>query len=140
MAEQDNSVFRKKALDRIAAPDQLTDYLRVTNPGVWALLTAVILLLAGIFAWSMVGVLETTADAVVIVEGETASIAAAGQEKIEEGMPLRIAGEEYKIVSVRADEYGRTVGYAQVDLPDGTYEGKVVTQKIHPVAFLMESR
>lgn len=140
MAEQDNSVFRKKALDRIAAPDQLTDYLRVTNPGVWALLTAVILLLAGIFAWSMVGVLETTADAVVIVEGETASIAAAGQEKIEEGMPLRIAGEEYKIVSVRADEYGRTVGYAQVDLPDGTYEGKVVTQKIHPIAFLMESR
>ena len=140
MAEQDNSVFRKKALDRIAAPDQLTDYLRVTNPGVWALLTAVILLLAGIFAWSMVGMLETTADAVVIVEGETASIAAAGQEKIEEGMPLRIAGEEYKIVSVRADEYGRTVGYAQVDLPDGTYEGKVVTQKIHPIAFLMESR
>ena len=140
MAEQDNSVFRKKALDRIAAPDQLTDYLRVTNPGVWALLTAVILLLAGIFAWSMVGVLETTEDAVVIVEGETASIAAAGQEKIEEGMPLRIAGEEYKIVSVRADEYGRTVGYAQVDLPDGTYEGKVVTQKIHPIAFLMESR
>lgn len=140
MAEQDNSVFRKKALDRIAAPDQLTDYLRVTNPGVWALLTAVILLLAGIFAWSMVGVLETTADAVVIVEGETASIAAAGQEKIEEGMPLLIAGEEYKIVSVRADEYGRTVGYAQVDLPDGTYEGKVVTQKIHPIAFLMESR
>ena len=140
MAEQDNSVFRKKALDRIAAPDQLTDYLRVTNPGVWALLTAVILLLAGIFAWSMVGVLETTADAVVIVEGETASIAAAGQEKIEEGMPLRIAGEEYKIVSVRADEYGRTVGYAQVDLPDGTYEGKVVTQKMHPIAFLMESR
>ena len=140
MAEQDNSVFRKKALDRIAAPDQLTDYLRVTNPGVWALLTAVILLLAGIFAWSMVGVLETTADAVVIVEGETASIAAAGQEKIKEGMPLRIAGEEYKIVSVRADEYGRTVGYAQVDLPDGTYEGKVVTQKIHPIAFLMESR
>ena len=140
MAEQDNSVFRKKALDRIAAPDQLTDYLRVTNPGVWALLTAVILLLAGIFAWSMVGVLETTADAVVIVEGETASIAAAGQEKIEEGMPLRIAGEEYKIVSVRADEYGRTVGYAQVDLPDGTYEGKVVTQKMRPIAFLMESR
>ena len=42
------SLFRKETLDRISSPEQLTDYLRVTNPGIWVVLAAVILLLAGI--------------------------------------------------------------------------------------------
>ena len=52
MADNTQTVFRKKTLDRIASPEQLTDYLRVTNPGIWVILVAVILLLAGVFAWS----------------------------------------------------------------------------------------
>ena len=48
MAEEKQSIYRQKALDRISAPDQLTDYLKVTNPGVWVILTAVIILLAGV--------------------------------------------------------------------------------------------
>ena len=54
MADNTQAVFRKKTLDRIASPEQLTDYLRVTNPGIWVILVAVILLLAGVFAWSMI--------------------------------------------------------------------------------------
>ncbi|HAG12584.1 MAG TPA: NHLP bacteriocin system secretion protein, partial [Ruminococcus sp.] len=41
MAEQKAQVFRKKSLDRISSPEQLTDYLRVTNPGIWVVLAAV---------------------------------------------------------------------------------------------------
>ena len=67
MPEQKNtSVFRQKNLDRISSPEQLTDYLRVTNPGIWLVLAAVIVLLAGVFAWATVGTLETTAGATVI--------------------------------------------------------------------------
>ena len=62
MEKNEQLVFRKKTLDRIASPEHLTDYLRVTNPGIWVILVAVILLLAGIFAWSTVGTLETKAD------------------------------------------------------------------------------
>ena len=43
MADNTQTVFRKKTLDRIASPEQLTDYLRVTNPGIWVILVAVIL-------------------------------------------------------------------------------------------------
>ena len=44
MAEQEpKSVFRKQTLDRISSPEQLTDYLRVTNPGIWVVLAAVII-------------------------------------------------------------------------------------------------
>ena len=40
-------IFRKKNLDKIKSPENLNDYLRVSNPGVWMLLAAVIVLLIG---------------------------------------------------------------------------------------------
>ena len=45
MAEEKKSIFRKETLDRISSPEQLSDYLHVTNPTVWLILTAVIVLL-----------------------------------------------------------------------------------------------
>ena len=71
---QKNQIFRRKSLDTISSPEQLTSYLRVTTPGIWAVLTAVILLLAGLFAWSAAENLETTADAVAVVNDGVAAI------------------------------------------------------------------
>ena len=133
-------MFRQKTLERISSPEQLTDYLRVTNPGIWAVLAAVILLLAGLFAWSTVGTLETTADATVVVSDSSARVIITGAGTLEEGMPVRIAGQEYRIVSTDTDEYGRMTGEAMVDLPDGTYQGEVVVDSTSPIDFLLESR
>ena len=77
MSENTNNnetIFRKETLERISSPEQLTDYLKITNPGIWVILTAVILLLAGLFAWTMIGTLETTATVKVIVDNDTAQI------------------------------------------------------------------
>ncbi len=52
------SIFRKKTMDRISSPEQLNDYIRVTSPSVWLVLLALVLLLAGILAWSIFGTLE----------------------------------------------------------------------------------
>ena len=46
------NLFREKTLERISSPEKLTDYLRVTNPGIWAVLGAVIILLGGLFIWA----------------------------------------------------------------------------------------
>ena len=43
----DETIFRKKNIDRISSPEALNDYLRVTTPMVWLILAAVILLLVG---------------------------------------------------------------------------------------------
>ena len=115
----------------------MTDYLRVTNPGIWVILAAVILLLAGIFAWSMIGTLETKADARVIVEDHTALVACDGAQTLTEGMELCIAGRKYVIAATRTDGYGRSIGVAEVSLPDGTYSGTVVTEAVHPISFLL---
>ena len=141
MAENDNkSVFRKKTLERISSPEQLTDYLCVTNPGIWVILAAVILLLAGIFAWSMVGTLETSAEVKVVVSDHTAQIVPIGSETLSEGMPLRVSGRDALIASAETDEYGRSVGLAELSLPDGTYDGTVVTETVHPISFLLRSK
>ena len=44
----ENQIFRQKSVERISSPEQLQDYMRVTTPGVWMVLLAVILLLAGV--------------------------------------------------------------------------------------------
>ena len=31
----ENKLFRQKSIDRVSSPEQLQDYMRVTNPGVW---------------------------------------------------------------------------------------------------------
>ena len=140
MSENKQTVFRQKTLERISSPEQLTDYLRVTNPGLWAVLAAVVLLLAGLFAWSTVGTLETTADATVVVSGSDAQVITAEGKSLSDGMILRVAGQEYRIVSTDTDEYGRMTGEAMVDMPDGTYQGEVVVDSTSPIDFLLESR
>ena len=137
---ENQTVFRKKTLDRISSPEQLTDYLRVTNPGIWVVLAAVILLLAGVFAWSMVGTLETKAEVKVVVSDHIAQIVPLSSETMADGMPLRVSGQDYRIAFAQTDEYGRSVGMAEVNLPDGTYDGTVVTEAVHPISFLLESR
>ena len=140
MEKHTQPLFRKKTLDRISSPEQLTDYLRVTNPGIWVVLVAVILLLAGVFAWSMVGTLETTAEVKIVVSDHIAEIIPLGSESLDEGMPLRVSGQEYIIAFDDTDEFGRSTGIAEVELPDGTYDGTVVLEAVHPISFLLESR
>jgi len=96
MAEDhESTLFRKKAMARISSPEDLTGYLRVTSPGMWIILAAVIALLVGVFSWSAVGTLETTVDATAIVQGHTAQIVASGQgaDGLEAGMPRGRAGK-----------------------------------------------
>lgn len=47
--EREKKTSAGNGLGRVSSPDQLTGYLRVTNPGIWVLLAAIILFLAGVF-------------------------------------------------------------------------------------------
>ncbi len=63
------SVFRKKSLDRVSSPEQLNDYIRVTTPSVWLVLAALLVLLVGMLAWSVLGTVE-----VVEADGTTRQV------------------------------------------------------------------
>ena len=142
MTDSGGELFRQKAIDRMSSPDELTDYLKVTSPSVWAVLAAVVVLLAGLIAWACVGTLPTKVDASVVVQGGTASARVSDSHDIQEGMRLTVESQEPQertIESVTTDEQGNQVGHADVDLPDGTYDGTLVVDETRAIDFLLQS-
>ncbi len=139
-----NGIFREKTVKRISSPEQLTDYLKVTNPGIWLILSVVILILVGLFAWANVGILTTTEEASAIVSNGMADIVVLGKEDdsfdIKGGTKVTIADSEYIISSIDIDEFGRTIAHAEVPLADGMYDAQIIVEEMHPVEFLVESR
>ena len=60
-------IFREQSLNKVKSPDNLNEYIRIANPGVWTLLAAVLFLLLGFCLWGIFGQLRT----VVQVEAES---------------------------------------------------------------------
>ena len=53
-----DSIFRKKSVDRISSPEESLDYLRVTKPAIWMILVAIVFILIAIAVWSITGKIE----------------------------------------------------------------------------------
>jgi hypothetical protein len=49
------SLFRKTAIDHMNSPDDLNNYIKVTTPATWIVLSAVILLLVSLLVWGIFG-------------------------------------------------------------------------------------
>ena len=134
-----NQLFRKKSLEQVASPEQLDDYMRVTNPAIWMVLAAVIVLLAGLLILSAVKPLETTLSvSATAKDGEVSVVLPASAGKsVKDGMPLRLAGEEAAIGAVYKNEAGETVCTAELSVDDGVYDAQIVTDSIRPIRFLL---
>ena len=50
-----NDLFREKTVKQVTSPEQLDDYIRVVSPGVWLMLSGIIVLLLGVLAWAVFG-------------------------------------------------------------------------------------
>lgn len=70
MADNENSIFREKSIDKVSSPESLNDYIKVTTPSVWIILIAIVTLLIGILAWSFFGRVETRDE-----NGNTSNVA-----------------------------------------------------------------
>ena len=96
------SIFRKASLDRIENPEQLNDYIRVTNPGVWMILCAVIALLSGILVWSVFGQLDTTITVGAVTENDqtVCYVKETDVQPLKAGMQVRIGEAQYHISDI----------------------------------------
>lgn len=45
------NIFRKKSIDRMKAPDELKDYIRISGTGIWILVLSLAVLLIGALIW-----------------------------------------------------------------------------------------
>ena len=89
-------------MKKAASPEQLNEYIRVTNPGVWLTLAAVIVLLIGACVWGVVGTLETTVDAVAVPDGSSVVcyVKDSGAQSVEAGDSFTVGKTEYTVKSV----------------------------------------
>lgn len=134
-------IFRKKSLDRIKSPDDLDDYLRVTNGGLWLLIAAIAALLVGVCVWSTFGHIDSTVSAVVNVSGGemTCYISEADGTRVEEGMRVTAQKAEGTVISVGGSDSNGTSLVIELDeaLPDGIYTASIVTQTHRPISFVL---
>ncbi|MBQ3481636.1 MAG: hypothetical protein IJH48_04760 [Oscillospiraceae bacterium] len=135
----DESLFRKKSMERISSPESLSDYLRVTSPAVWLILTAVILLLAGLLIWSSAAGIDSFAAGTARVENGSMRVYFDDEQiaqNVQSGMKV-IAGEfEGRIVSVGTDAEGRLFASADTTLADGNYPARVVFRRTQVLSLL----
>ena len=92
----ENKLFREKSIKRISSPEQLNDYLHVTNPGIWALLICVIVLLAGIFTWASKASIESFVTGSGRVESGVLKVTldqVPSGVQIETGMMINVGGK-----------------------------------------------
>lgn len=57
-----NQLFSREALDKMRSPEKLDTLLHITNPVGWMGLAAIMLLLAGVVLWSIMGAFTVKAD------------------------------------------------------------------------------
>ncbi|MCR5792840.1 MAG: hypothetical protein K6G65_06700 [Lachnospiraceae bacterium] len=146
MSDSKKSLFRKKTMERIKNPEQLDKYLRVPSPGVWVLLLAVLIFFVGLVVWSVMGHLETTVDAEVVVFNKKAVVTQIKQSEyvkktdmstVGKGTIVLIEGKEYVANKTEVNEEGLTVLYADTDLPNGMYSAQIIVERINAIQFLL---
>lgn len=155
----ENGLFRKKSIDRISSPEALHDYMRVTGPRLWMILTAVVVLLAGFIVYASTATMENAVPVRVRVENyrpqeeETgteaqdmcvvySTLPADQQAVVKPGMTVRFGNETgtVSLVSVSDGQDQITVVYDMkpfsIPLADGEYDAELVLESVTPISFL----
>ena len=135
----DNQIFRKESLDQISSPEQLNDYLRVTNPAVWLVLTAVILLLAGMLLWASVASIDSFASGTAQVQNGTMRIVFEDPQiakSVQTGMTVTTGDVSAQVSSIGYTDNGEMFALAPTSLAAGTYSVRVVYKKTQVLSLL----
>ncbi len=154
-------LFREKSLEAVESPEALNDYLQVTSPGVWLILSAVILLLIGGILWTVFGRIDTSVS-LAVASGDQGVVCYVPYQQMESVMAsgaITIEGRTWpmqrdtqaRLVTVGEDmnPFLRVAGnlrlgdvtvetHLTADLPAGVYTGTVVTESLHPISLLLQ--
>lgn len=79
-------------IQRITSPEQLNDYIHVTNTGIWIILASILVFLLGFVCWIFAGTLEVSFASYLCNDGATslAFITPDNASKLKQGMTVRI--------------------------------------------------
>ncbi len=134
-----NEIFRKKSLEGISSPEELSDYLHVTSPSVWLILAAVVLLLVGMLLWASMVSVDSLATGTAEVDGGSMRIVFNDEKiafNVQPGMMVKVGETESKVSSVGKDDAGNVFATASTALSDGSYEASVILRQTQVLRML----
>lgn len=168
MADAADSIFNRRAAEKLRSPDDLDKYVRVTNPSVWVVLAACIALLAGLLAWgvfgsvttnvSTTGVLTDGGKVVCFLKSDDTAKVNAGDDATINGRQMTV--KEITSIPLSRDEAGKLLksDYLVNELMNGdwaygiTLEGdtsdlaasvpltvSITTERIAPVSLVLKN-
>lgn len=131
-----NAIFREKSIQKVQSPENLNEYIRVSNPGIWILLVSIAFLLLGLCIWGCFGQLRTVISVEATCENGVVSCVlpddnAAG---VQPEMPVTL-GKQAGTVS-RVSGNVCTIE-TEEPLADGSYTAEILVETIHPISFLL---
>ena len=152
-------LFKKSASDTTSSPEQLQDYVKVANPGLWMVISAIVILLVGVITWGFIGKIDTTMSTAIVTEGGDAVIyvGEADAETLSVGMTVRVGDKEYTITDIAKEpvkvdglltDYamhvsglaaGEWVYAVRIDgkHADGVQKADIVIESISPISFIL---
>ena len=156
------SIFRQKSLDKMVTPDHLDDYIRVSNPSVWLVLGAIVVLLVAATVWGVFGhITESTTGVLVVKNGSaTCYIEQTKADDLDAGDAVSAANTQGMVTTqpaaaspaadadatdgMAASLWGEDAwvvsAEASIDLPDGVYQATIDLETYAPLALLLGGR
>ena len=125
---------------RISSPEQLNDYLKVTSPKIWVLLSAVILLVAGLLLWSSFTTIESYATGTAQAVGGELVVTFDDPEKaskVQPGMEMEVGDVVTEVLAVGTNENGDLIASAHAHIPDGSYKVRVGYKATQVISMLL---
>ena len=125
---------------RISSPEQLNDYLKVTNPKIWLLLVAIVLLVGGLLVWSSFTTIESYATGTARAIGGELTVTfdnATKASHVKAGMEMEVGDVTTEVLTVGTDSNGEVIAYAKATLPDGTYGVRVGYNTTQVISMLL---
>ncbi|MBR3316469.1 MAG: hypothetical protein IKG21_01425 [Atopobiaceae bacterium] len=101
-AQGKKSVYDERAVQRLRSPDDLDKYVQVTNPSVWVLLLACLVLLVGLLAWGVFGTVSTKLNVVSVWDGNRVACFLDANEvgRVHKGDPAFVGGQQLSVSAV----------------------------------------
>lgn len=156
-----SKLYREESLSQITKPHQLNDYIKVSSPGVWIVIAAILAFLVGMIIWASLGQITVSIETIAVVKDKriTVYFDASIKDEIDEGMTVYCGDEtfslpavDYKPVSIYSEnlsDYAKYEGgftedsrliraIGSTDLADGVYFVSVNLNADKPIKLIID--
>ena len=153
-----NPILTKNSSEKVTSPEELNDYIKVTNFSIWLILAVVIIMASSVFVWAFVGSLHTSVKATGIAEngvvvcylpsadgsfiGNDVTVDGASGEVVSVSNPplsekaVSKKYDEYTVYRLDLSDWNYEVVINAEDCPDGLVSVNIITGSVKPISFI----